>query len=30
MMVEREHGTLDDKARFPSLWESSVEKGETV
>lgn len=30
MMVERENGTLDSKARFPSLWESSIEKGETV
>ncbi|KAH6626208.1 P-loop containing nucleoside triphosphate hydrolase protein [Chaetomium sp. MPI-SDFR-AT-0129] len=30
MMIEREHGTLNGKARFPSLWESSIENGETV
>lgn len=30
MMIEREHGTLGGKARFPSLWESSIEEGETV
>ncbi|KAK4194508.1 SNF2 family N-terminal domain-containing protein [Triangularia verruculosa] len=30
MMIEKEHGTLDGKTRFPSLWEPSIEKGETV
>jgi hypothetical protein len=30
MMIEKEYGTVDGTARFPSLWESSIEEGETV
>ncbi|KAL2130486.1 hypothetical protein VTI74DRAFT_6340 [Chaetomium olivicolor] len=30
MMIEKEQGPLNGKARFPTLWEGSLEKGETV